>query len=72
MLEDKNNKQVHTCTGGQFKKKEMLRDNNSKQVHTRIGEPLKTKEMLKRKTEQTVHNFSDVVSTGKLSTKRER
>ena len=59
-------------TGGQFKKKEMLRDNNSKQVHTRIGEPLKTKEMLKRKTEQTVHNFSDVVSTGKLSTKRER
>ena len=43
MLEDENDKQVHTSTGGSLKNKNMRRDKNGKQVCTITGEPLKEK-----------------------------
>ena len=67
MPEDKNNKQVCTCTGGPFKKKAMVRDENDIQVCTSTGEPLKKKEMFRNKNVKQVRNYTDVVFTGKLS-----
>ena len=50
MLEDKNDKQVPTNTGGPFKQKEMTRVKNGKFVRT----------------------YDDILSTGRLSNKREK
>ena len=47
MLEDENNKQARTSTGGPLKNKEMLRDGNDKQVRMSPGDTLKKKEMYK-------------------------
>ena len=41
MLEDENDKQVRTITGGSLQNKEMHRDENDKQVCTSMGETLK-------------------------------
>ena len=72
MLEDQNDKQGRTSTGGPLKKKEMIRDVNDKQVYMSMGESLKKKEMFRDKREKRVRTYADLVSTGNISNKKDR
>ena len=72
MLEDENDKQVHTSTGEILKKNDIIRDKNYKQVRRSTGQPSKKKVMFRGKKGKQVRTYADVVSTGNLSSEKER
>ena len=72
IIEDENDKQVLTSTGGTLKNTEMLRDENDKHIRTSTGEPLKNEEMFRDEKLKHVHTYDVLVSIEKLSNERER